>query len=123
MCSLGVGWNKTLGRCLSNIGLKESKCESDIWYRDKGHHYEYIGTYVDDSIVISRDYIGLLNVLQSEPYNFKLKGTSNVDGAVHLGSSFSRDKDGTLMMNLNHYLMFENEIICNDGNLTVTGLT
>ncbi len=46
----------------------------------------------------------ILNVLQSEPYNFKLKDTSNIGDAVHLGSSFLRDKDGTLTMNPNHYL-------------------
>ena len=59
---------------------------------------------MDDLIVVSRDCLAILKVLQSEPYNFKSKGTSTIDGAVHLGSSFLRDKDGTLTMNPNHYL-------------------
>ena len=105
LTSSGIKWNKTLGRCLSNLGFKRSKCESDISYCDKGDHYEYIGTYVDDLIVISRDCQAILKALQSEPYNFKLKGTSTINGAVHLGSFFFlRDKDGTLTMNPNHYL-------------------
>ena len=104
LTSSGVRWNETLGRCLSDIGFKRSKCESDIWYRDKGDHYEYIGTYVDDMIIVSANCMEIINVLQSKPYNFKFKGTSNIDGAVHLGSSFLRDKDGVLTMNPNHYL-------------------
>ena len=67
-------------------------------------NYEYIGTYKDDLIVVSRNCIGILNVLQLGPYNFKLKGTSNIDGAVHLGSFLSRDTDGTLTMNPTDYL-------------------
>ncbi len=62
------------------------------------------GTYVDDIILVSRNCMEILNVLQSESYNFKLKGTSNINSVIHLGSSFSRDKDGTLTMNPNHYL-------------------
>ena len=104
LSSSGIRWNETLGRCLSDLGFKRSKCESDIWYRDKGDHYEYLGTYVDDLVIVSRDCQAILKLLQSEPYNFKLKGTSTINGAVHLGSSFSRDKDGTLTMNPNHYL-------------------
>ena len=104
LTSSGVRWNETLGRCLSNIGFKQSKCKSGIWYRDKGDHYEYIGTYVDNMIIVSANYMEIINVLQLKLYNFKFKGISNIDDAVHLGSSFLRDKDGVLTMNPNHYL-------------------
>ena len=53
---------------------------------------------------MSRDCQGILKMLQSEPYNFKLEGANNINGAVNLRSSFLRDKDGTLTMNSNHYL-------------------
>ena len=55
LISSGLRFNGVLAKCLSDIGFKRSKCESDIWYRDKGDHYEYIGTYVDDLIVVLRD--------------------------------------------------------------------
>ena len=32
-----------------------SKAETDLWIRDKGTHYEYIGTYVDDLLIASKN--------------------------------------------------------------------
>ena len=30
-----------------------SKADPDLWYRDKGDHYEYVATYIDDLLIAS----------------------------------------------------------------------
>jgi len=72
--------------------------------RDKGDRYEYICTYVNDIAVVSFELLKIIDALQGKPYNFKLKGTTNIDGAVHLGSHFSCDEDGVLTMDPDHYI-------------------
>ena len=37
------------------MGFKPSKADLDLWIRDKGTHYEYIGTYVDDLLIASKN--------------------------------------------------------------------
>ena len=37
------------------MGFKPSKADPDLWIRDKGTHYEYIGTYVDDLLIASKN--------------------------------------------------------------------
>ena len=61
---------------------------------DKGDHYEYIAVYVDDLLVVSRDAKLILDTLQKEPYNFKLKGSGLI--SFYLGCDYFRDSDGVL---------------------------
>ena len=89
------------------MGFKRSKCESDIWYRDKGDHNEYLSTYVDELAIYSKDCQAILEALQSAPYNFKLKGTSVIDKAVHLRSAFSVEMDKSS----NNYSVLD-KIVC-----------
>jgi hypothetical protein len=63
------------------MGFVPSFAEPDIWMRDNGDHYEYIATYVDDLTIASRDPSAIIESLQSEPNNFKLKGTG--EGIEH----------------------------------------
>ena len=58
-------------------------------------HYEYIGTYVDDLCIISKNPLEITKHLEDH-YKFKLKGTGPIE--FHLGCNFSRDKDNTLFM-------------------------
>ena len=94
--SSSLRFNEMLAKCLSDLGFERSKCEADIWMRDKGDHYKYVCIYVNDICVCSKDCLSILIALQSDPYNFKLKGTGNIDGAVHLGAAFSRGPYGYL---------------------------
>ena len=102
--SSGLRFNELLGSCLSKLGFKRSLCEDDIWYKDVGTHYEYVATYVDDLCIVAKDPIKLLDQLQGEPFNFKLKGSCPIEDTVHLGSGFSRDIDNVLTMNPKHYI-------------------
>ena len=53
--SSGLRWSEKLSDVLREMGFFLSKGERDIWMWDKGDHYEYIGVYVDDLIIISKD--------------------------------------------------------------------
>ena len=102
--SSGLQFNELLSTCLGKLGFEQSKCESNIWICDAGDYYKYVGTYVDDLIIVCKDPQQLLDQLRGEPFKFKLKGLQSIDGAVHLGAAFSRDKDGVLTMNLRQYI-------------------
>jgi hypothetical protein len=53
---------------------------------------------------VSKDPLEILKQLQDEPFKFKLKGSQKIDGAVHLGCGFNRDKDGVLTMDPEQYI-------------------
>ena len=53
--SSGKCWHDRLHDVLRSMGFTPSKAEEDIWMRDCGDHYEYIGVYVDDLIIASKN--------------------------------------------------------------------
>ena len=71
------------------MGFTPSKAEEDIWMRDCGNHYEYIGVYVDDLIIASKNPQRIIDELQAKPHSFKLKGTGPVD--FHLGYDYFQE--------------------------------
>jgi hypothetical protein len=77
------------------MGFFPSKAEPDIWMREAGDHYEYIGTYVDDLCIVSKHPLRITNHLVDE-CKFKLKGTGPIE--FHLGCDFGRDEEGNLYM-------------------------
>ena len=52
--------------------------------------------YIDDLCAAVMDPIKLVDQLQSNPINFKLKGTSKIENTVHIGCRFARDQFGVL---------------------------
>ena len=64
--------------------------------RESGGLYEYVATYVDDLCLVMKDPEAFLKVLQSKPYNFKLKGLGPM--SFHLGCGFRQDTDYRLTM-------------------------
>ena len=97
----GVRWHERLGDCLSDMGFIPSKAEPDIWMRHKGDHYEYIGTYVDDLAIASKNPQGIIKTLE-EKHHFKLKGSGPI--TYHLGCDFLRDDDGVLCLQPKRYI-------------------
>ena len=59
--------------------------------------YELICMYDDDLCLCMADPNSFLEILQSEPHNFKLKGSGPM--IFHLGCGFERDEHGVLCMN------------------------
>ena len=100
--SSGKCWHDRLHDVLRSMGFTPSKAEEDIWFRDAGDHYEYIGVYVDDLIIASRKPQAIIDQLQSAPHSFKLKGTGPID--YHLGCDYFRDEDGCLCVGPRKYI-------------------
>lgn len=50
------------------------------------------------------DWLKLFNQLQLAPFNFKLKGSQRIKGAIHLGCKFTWDQHGVLYMDPNQYM-------------------
>ena len=67
-----------------------------------GDHYEYIGVYVDDLIIASRNPQAVIDALMAKPHSFKLKGTGPVE--FHLGCDYYREDDGTLCVGPRKYI-------------------
>ena len=84
----GVRWHERLADCLRDMGFCPCKGEQDIWMRDQGQHWEYIGTYVDDLAIASKDPLALTGSLETK-YGFSLKGTGPI--TYHLGCDFLHD--------------------------------
>ena len=62
-------FHEHLSERLLELGFKPSKADPDLWIRDKGSHYEYIGTYVDDLLIASKNPQEIINALK-ESYVF-----------------------------------------------------
>ena len=69
--------------------------------RDQGQHWEYIGTYVDDLAITSKDPLSLLGSLETK-YGFSLKGTGPI--TYHLGCDFIHNASGVLCIQLKKYI-------------------
>ena len=93
--SSGLRWHERLADCLRDMGFTPSKAEPDIWMRKAEDHYEYIGVYIDDLVIVSKNPQEIADVL-IDKHKFKLKGTGSID--VYLGCNFFHDKDGVLCM-------------------------
>ena len=91
--SSGLRWQERLADVLRDMGFFPSKAERDIWMKDMGDHYEYIGTYVDDLCILSRNPELICKTLM-EKHKFKLKESGEI--SFHLGCDFFRDDDGDL---------------------------
>ena len=57
-------FHEHLACTLRNLGFKQSKYDMDLWYIDKGSHYEYIATFVDDLLVWSKDPMAIMKELE-----------------------------------------------------------
>jgi Reverse transcriptase (RNA-dependent DNA polymerase) len=83
------------------MGFEPSKGEPDIWMRQNGGVYEYIGVYVDDLAIVAKDPWEIVDVLEWK-YKFKLKGTGPI--SFHLGMGFFHDEEGVLCLSPKRYI-------------------
>jgi hypothetical protein len=91
--SSGKRWHERLSDVLLDMGFERSKAEPDIWMREKDGLYEYIGVYVDDLMIVSKEPKLIVASLKDD-HKFKLKGSGAV--TFHLGCDYFRDEDGVL---------------------------
>ena len=104
LCTSSQRFNELIGKCFLSLSFEQSKCESDIWIQDASNYYEYIATYMDNLAIIVKEPEKFFKQLQGAPFNFKLKGSTLIDGAIHLGCAFAHDQQGVLYMDLNQYI-------------------
>ena len=48
----GITAYETMANTLVDMGFMPTKGDPDMWYRDKGDHYEYLCVHVDDLLLI-----------------------------------------------------------------------
>ena len=99
--SSGLCWHKRFAEVLRDMGFFMCHADNDVWMRDKGDHYEYIGVYVDDLEIASKDPEAITKDLQ-EKYDFALKDCEALK--YHLGCDFGRDQDGTFYQSPTKYI-------------------
>ena len=75
------------------MGSFQSKTKKDIWMHEANGLYKYIGVYIDDLIIISKNLKGIIDVLW-DWHNFKLMGTGPI--LFHLGCDCFRDDERVL---------------------------
>ena len=91
---------------LRQEGWTPCKADPEVWMRDKGDCYEYIGVYVDDLQMAMKDPAKFVRLLETK-YKLKFKGTGPL--SHHLGADFGRDPDGVLYMSAAGYVDRMNE--------------
>ena len=73
----------------------------NILMREKTNHWEYIGTYVDDLAITSKDPQAIVDKLVKD-YKFTFKGMGPI--SYHLGCDFMRDEDKVLCIQPRKYI-------------------
>ena len=60
-----------LSNIMRKMGFRPSAPDADFWIKKVGDHYEYVATYVDDLLVLSKDPMKLIAEIQKD---YMLKG-------------------------------------------------
>ena len=70
-------FHENLSERLRGFGFMPSKSDPNLWMRDKGDHYEYVATYVDDLMIASKDPQAIIDCLEGKGGTeaYELKGT------------------------------------------------
>ena len=69
----GNRWGVQLAENMRDMGFTRSKADDSLWMRDRGDHYEYVATYVDDLLVVSKEPNMILETIK-QSYKYELKG-------------------------------------------------
>ena len=85
------------------MGFKPSKADPDIWMKSSKdeNHYDYIAVYADDLAICMRDPQAFCDTFKGK-YKLKLKGVGPISS--HLGHGYTRDDDGTLVVDQRQYV-------------------
>ncbi len=95
----GAHFHEHFADYLHSKGWVQSRADPDIWMFDKGTHWDYICTYVDDLLVMSKNPEKFMNELQN---TFKMKGVG--PPTYHLGADFIRRNNGQLSWGSKTYI-------------------
>ena len=91
---------------LYKIGFKPSKADTDLWMRDAGDHYEFVGKYSDDLMVMARDPMKILERLMQPRGPYKMKGVGTPE--YYLGGDvkivYKNDRISEMLLNAKTYV-------------------
>ena len=57
-------YHEHLSDTLRSLGFSPTKADANFWIRDKGDHYEYLASYVDDILIWSQDPMAIMEDLK-----------------------------------------------------------
>ena len=100
--SSGKMFHQKFSDTMRALNFQPSFADPDVWFRDAGDCYEYVCTYVEDLLVAMKNPQEFMEQLQSDPFNYKLKGVG--PPKYHLGGDFFRDSNGTLCYSAQTYI-------------------
>ena len=81
-------FHESLSAKLRKMGFSPSKADFDLWVRPMGDHYEYVATYVDDILTLSRDPMSIIEEIRKD---YMLKGVGTP--GYYLGGNYHYTKD------------------------------
>ena len=95
----GARYREHFADYLRSKGWVQSRADPDIWMKEMKDHWEYICTYVDDLLVMSREPEKFMTELKK---TFKMKGVG--PPTYHLGADFVRHPNGKLSWGSKTYI-------------------
>ncbi len=95
----GARYREHFADYLRSKGWSQSRADPDIWMKDMDTHWEYICTYVDDLLVMSKNPEKFMDELQK---TFKMKGVG--PPTYHLGADFFCHDNGQLSWGSKTYI-------------------
>ena len=87
-------WNLELGDTIQSLGSKPTRADPDLWIKidESRDEYEYIGTYVDDLIMVTNNTEQYLKVIKDKyPIHNIL-----YDPEYYLGNNVERKQNKTI---------------------------
>ena len=88
LASSAARFYDNLAATLRKMDFLPSKADHDLWMREKGDHYEYIATYLDDLLVFSKRPMDIIDKIRK---TYELKGVGAPE--YYLGSDYMSTND------------------------------
>ena len=87
--SASASFHEHCARVLHKIGFKPSHADPDLWMKDCKTHYEYVATWVDDILVMSKEPLKVIQDFK-EAGEYELKGVGAPE--YYLGGDLQQRK-------------------------------
>ena len=90
-------WHERLATCMEELEFVRCKTNQDTWMQPAtdNSRNEYVAGYVDDLLINMKEPKTFGDLIKTK-FSFRLKEDSQID--FHLGLSYTRDSDGTLVL-------------------------
>ena len=95
-------WNLTLGDAIRKMGFTPSRADPDLWIKESEDkdHYEYIATYVDDIIIVSKNPKKYMDNIKEI---FPIRNEA-IMPSYYLGNNLKMNGNGTMKVSSEKYI-------------------